>query len=234
MARVISIQEAQGILEELNREFGVETRAPPLYVTTRIPTKYAGVYYHNSTEEIKIRPQYLTARTVAHEWGHFAFHYFRPSECRGENPECEETARMIEKWWVTGRKRARSGHAQLAEPRRMVEFTLTRPITLEEAKEVARRIVDSEMGDSVDRVGFKGRKFYVVLKQDTNVDGIIFTVPLVALITGILGLLGIGVVGTVAGLFEPGPLGIPNLGWILIAGTVFLISLGWVVGKVIK
>ena len=230
MARVISIQEAQGILEELNREFGVETRAPPLYVTARIPTKYAGVYYHqDSAEQIKIRPQYLTARTVAHEWGHFAFHHFRPGECKGDNPECEETARMVEKWWVTGRKRARAGHAQLAERRRIVEFTLTRPMTLEEAKEAARQIERSQIGDAVDRVGFKDKKFYVVLKSEPGADGII---PLLApIIVGILGLRGIGVVGWAAGLFAAGPLGLPNIFWILVAGTTLLVALGWVVGR---
>ena len=244
MARVISIQEAQAILNYLGDIWKVSS--PPLYVTERIPRKYAGVYYHNSTEEIKIRPQFLTERTLVHEFGHAVFHARNPSVCKGDNPSCEENAVDFEKWWARGQKstsglpsfrewiRTKHGHVQLAEPRRMVTFTLTRPVTLEEAKEVTRRIADSEMGDSVDRVGFKGRKFYVVLKQDTNVDGIVITAALAALITGILGLLGIGVVGWAVGLWAPGPLGLPNIFWIFLAGTALLISLGWVVGRLMK
>jgi len=144
---------------------------------------------------------------------------------------------MIEQWFVTGQKGARISYKQwkrtrlhtktVGEPRRMLTFTLTRPVTLEEAKQVARQISHSEIGDIVDRVGFQGRKFYVVLKPEHGVDGQLLT----AIIIGILGLLGIGVTGWAVGLWAPGPLGLPNIVWVLIAGTALLISLGWVIGK---
>ena len=227
MVRVISIQRAYQIMNEIAEEFGVSAPTPPLFVTEHIPRKYAGVFESNSEMAIKIRPQYFTERVVSHEAGHWLFHHFRQGECSGDNPECESLARMVEQWWMAGRPRE-SKHG-----RNVVEFTLTRPISLDEAKEVASQLSRSEWGENIERVGFKDKKLYVVLKPDVNVDGIIIA-PLVVIVAGILGLLGIGVVGWAVGLFAPGPLGLPVIAWIFIAGSVFLISLGWVVSKILK
>jgi hypothetical protein len=51
--------------------------------------------------EIRIRPEYLTERTVAHEVGHYLFLVYRPEDAWTGNPESEEVARMVEQWWLT-------------------------------------------------------------------------------------------------------------------------------------
>lgn len=103
---MLSIQEANEIAKQVAQEFGVPP-PPPLYVTTDLSPKYAGAYYHNGVEHIKIRPQYLMPGTVAHEVGHYIFHQRAPGVCHGDNPECEEIARMIEKWYVNYRRTER-------------------------------------------------------------------------------------------------------------------------------
>jgi predicted SprT family Zn-dependent metalloprotease len=101
---MLSIQEADRVAQEVAAEFGVPP-PPPIYPTEQLNAKYAGAYFHNGVEHIKIRPQYLTEGTVAHEVGHYIFHSRCPGVCRGENPECEEIAQMIEHYWVAKRKK---------------------------------------------------------------------------------------------------------------------------------
>lgn len=102
--RLLSIQEAQAIAEAICHEFGV-TVVPPIYVTENIPPQFAGAFYHDGRWEIRIRPEYLTERTIAHEVGHYLFTVYRPEDAWGGNPESEEVARMVEKWWMAQRRR---------------------------------------------------------------------------------------------------------------------------------
>jgi len=223
---MLSIQQANQIAKDIADEFNVPP-PPPLYVTVKLPSQYAGVYYHNGEQHIKIRPEYFTERTVAHEVGHYIFHVRAPGVCRGQNPECEELAQMIERWWVYKRRSERT----LIDGQpvgRVIAFTLNRPMTLGQAKEVAERLRESEIGESIDRVGFQDRYFYIVFKP---LDGIVITAALAAVIVSALALVGVGVVAWTTPLLAPGPLGLPNIVWILIAGTTLLIALGWALGK---
>jgi hypothetical protein len=102
LPRTLSIQEAQAIAEAICREFGVSA-VPPIYVTPNLPRQFAGAFYHDGRMEIRIRPEYLTERTVAHEVGHYLFLVYRPQDAWGGNPESEEVAQMVEKWWVARR-----------------------------------------------------------------------------------------------------------------------------------
>ena len=101
---MLSIQEANKVAQLVAKEFDAPP-PPPIYPTDKLSPKYAGAYYHNGTELIKIRPQYFTEGTIAHEVGHYIFHQRAPGACRGGNPQCEEIAQMIEKYWVHKRKR---------------------------------------------------------------------------------------------------------------------------------
>lgn len=225
---MLSIQQADQIAREVAREFGAPP-PPPLYVTPKLPPQYAGAYYHNGEQHIKIRPEYFTERTVAHEVGHYIFHYRAPNVCQGQNPECEQLAQMIERWWVDKRRRER----KLIDGKEIPEiigFTLTKPMTLEQAKAVAEKLRESEIGESIDRVGFRDRYFYVVMKP---IDGIII-LPFIPIIIAALALVGIGIVAWTTPLLAPGPLGLPNVAWILIAGTALLVALGWMVGRLKK
>lgn len=225
---MLSIQQANEIAKEIASEFGVPS-PPPIYVTPKLPSQYAGAYYHNGEQHIKIRPEYFTERTVAHETGHFVFHSRAPDVCRGQNPECEELAQMIEKWWIHKRRSERTlVDGKLAGE--VVAFTLNRPMSLAQAKQVAAHLGESEIGESIDRVGFKDRYFYVVMKP---IDGIII-LPFIPIIIAALALVGIGIVAWTTPLLAPGPLGLPNVAWILIAGTALLVALGWMVGRLKK
>jgi len=223
---MLSIQQADVVAREVAREFGVPA-PPPLYVTPNLPSQYAGAYYHNGEQHIKIRPEYFTERTISHEVGHYIFHHRAPGYCRGQSPECEQVARMIERWWLDKRRRERTLIDGKPIPQ-TVGFTLTKPMTLQEAKAVAERLRESEISESIDRVGFKDRYFYVVMKP---VDGFVL-VPFIPVIVAALALVGIGVVAWTTPLLAPGPLGLPNVVWILIAGTTLLVALGWALGKI--
>ena len=225
---MLSIQQANEIAKEIASEFSVRA-PPPIYVTQKLPSQYAGAYYHNGEQHIKIRPEYFTERTVAHETGHFVYHERAPGVCQGQNPECEEMAQMIEKWWIHKRRSERTlVDGKLAGE--VVAFTLNKPMSLQQAKQVAQALGESEIGESIDRVGFKDRYFYVVMKP---IDGIII-LPFIPIIIAALALVGIGIVAWTTPLLAPGPLGLPNVAWILIAGTALLVALGWMVGRLKK
>jgi len=226
---MLSIQQANEIAKEIATEFGVSP-PPPIYVTPKIPSQYAGAYYHNGGTHIKIRPEYFTERTVAHETGHHIFHERAPGVCQGQNPECEEVAQMIEKWWVHKRKQERK-YIDGKPVGKVIAFTLDHPISLNEAKQVAEKLRESEIGESIDRVGFQDRYFYVALKP---VDGIIITTSVILAIVAVLGLFGIGVISWTTPLLATGPLGLPNIVWILIAGTALLVAFGWAISKLMK
>jgi len=88
---MLSIQQANEISREIAREFGVPP-PPPIYITPKLPSQYAGAFYHNGEQHIKIRPEFFTERTVAHETGHYIYHQRAPGVCQGQNPECEKVA----------------------------------------------------------------------------------------------------------------------------------------------
>jgi len=224
---MLSIQQANSIAREVAREFNVPP-PPPLYVTPKLPSQYAGAYFHNGEQHIKIRPEYFTERTVAHEVGHVVYRT-RVSASAQNDAESEEVAQMIERWWLDKRRRERTliDGKPVGE---VVGFTLTKPMTLEQAKMVAERLRESEIGESIDRVGFRDRYFYVVMKP---IDGIIIA-PFIPLIIAALALVGLGVVAWTTPLLAPGPLGLPNVAWILIAGTALLVALGWALSKIRK
>ena len=229
---MLSIQQADQIARQVADEFNVPP-PPPLYVTTNLPSQYAGAYYHDGEQHIKIRPEYFTERTVAHEVGHYIFHTRAPGVCQGQNPECEETAQMIEKWWIHKRRSERTlVDGKLAGE--VVAFTLNRPMSLAQAKQVAQALGESEIGESIDRVGFKDRYFYVVMKTVEGVDGLI---PLLMpVILAALALVGLGIVAWTQWniLLAPGPLGLPNVFWILAAGAGMFIALGWALSRLKK
>jgi hypothetical protein len=101
---MLSIQQANEVAKMVADEFGVPP-PPQIFVTSNLSPKYAGAFYHNGVQHIKIRPEYFGEPTVAHEVGHYIFHERRPGDCHGQNPECEEVAQMIERWWVNKRKK---------------------------------------------------------------------------------------------------------------------------------
>ena len=102
---MLSIHDADMVAKMVAEEFGVPP-PPPIYASADLNPKYAAAFYYNGKQLIKVRPQYMTEGTIAHEVGHYIYHVRRPGECKhGENPECEEVAQMIEKWWVHKRKR---------------------------------------------------------------------------------------------------------------------------------
>jgi len=219
---MLSIQQANAIAKEIASEFGVRS-PPPIYVTPKLPSQYAGAYYHNGEQHIKIRPEYFTERTIAHETGHFVYHERAPGVCQGQNPQCEELAQMIERWWVHKRRSERT----LIDGKpvgKVLAFTLDRRMTVNEAKQVAQILRQSEIGESIERVGFRDSYFYVVMKPAP--DGIVL-VPFIPVIIAALGLLGIGVVAWTTPLLQPGPLGLPNVVWILVAATALLVAIGW-------
>jgi len=222
---MLSIQQANEIAKEIALEFNVPP-PPPIYVTPKIPPQYAGAYYHNGGTHIKIRPEYFTERTVSHETGHHIFHERAPGVCQGLNPECEAVAQMVEQWWIAKRKRERK-YIDGRPIGKVVGFTLDKPMTLQQAKQVAEHLRESEIGESIDRVGFRDRHFYVVMKP---ADGIIIA-PFIPVIIAALALIGLGVVAWTTPLLEPGPLGLPNVAWILIAGTALFVALGWALSK---
>jgi len=230
---MLSIQQANEIAKEIASEFGVSA-PPPIYVTPKIPPAYAGAYYHNGGTHIKIRPEYFTERTVAHETGHHVFHERAPGVCQGQNPQCEELAQMIEKWWVHKRSQERKYIDGQSMGGKVIAFTLNKPMTLEQAKQVAEHLRESEIGESIDRVGGQDRYFYVVMKPVDGVDGLI---PLLMpVILAALALVGLSVVAwTQWGIIlQPGPLGLPNIFWILVAGAGLFVALGWALSRLKK
>jgi len=224
---MLSIQQANQIAKQVADEFGVPP-PPPLYVTPKLPSQYAGAYYHNGEQHIKIRPEYFTERTIAHEVGHYIFHTRAPGVCQGQNPQCEELAQMIERWWIHKRRSERTlvdGKA-VGE---VVGFTLNHPMSPEQAKRVAQVLRESEIAESIDRVGFRDRYFYVVMKP---VDGIVL-VPFIPVIIAALALVGLGIVAWTQWnvLLQPGPLGLPNVFWVLVAGAGLFVALGWALSR---
>jgi len=223
---MLSIQQANQIARQVASEFNVPP-PPPLYVTSKIPPKYAGAYYHNGEQHIKIRPEYFTERTVAHEVGHYIFHERAPGVCRGQSPQCEELAQMIERWWI--HKRRKEGTLVDGKQRGTLGaiFKLSRSITLKEAQAIADKISMSPHAEAIERVGFKGDRFYVVLKKTPNVDGFVWAL-LIPVVVGALSFVGVVVqwytIGSItAALLAPGPLGLPTIFWIIIAVGAALI-----------
>lgn len=241
---MLSIQQADQIAREalqwLDEEAAIVSRKynlplpnpvsnlPPIYVTSKLPSQYAGAYYHNGDEQIKIRPEYLSERTLIHEIGHLYYRTRVPANHQ-TNTESEEMARWIEKRWIYDRKNQR----KLIDGKsvgQVLAFTLDRRMTVDEAKRVAHTLRQSEIGESIDRIGFKDRYFYVVMKP---IDGIVIA-PFIPIIVAALGLVGIGVVAWTTPLLQPGPLGLPNVVWILVAGTALLVAVAWAVGRLRK
>lgn len=222
---MLSIQQADRIAKEIADEFGVPP-PPAIYVTSNLPSQYAGAYYHNGEQHIKIRPEYFTERTIAHEVGHYIFHTRAPGVCQGQNPECEEVAQMIERWWIHKRRSERTLiDGKLAA--KAIRFTLNQPMSLSQAKRVAQALRESEIGESVDRIGFQGRQFYVVMKPTSNMDGQL----IIGAIIAALAVVGVGILTYSTSLFAPGPLGLPNLAWILFAGAALVIGVAVVLRK---
>lgn len=217
---MLSIQQANEIANAVASEFGVPP-PPPLYVTSELPLKYAGAYYHDGEQHIKIRPEYFAERTIAHEVGHYIFHQRAPGVCRGQNPQCEELAQMIERWWVDKRRRERKLIDGKGKDSLGAIFHLNRPITLQEAQLIANKISKSPHAEAIEKVGFKGNKFYIVLKETPHVDGFVWAL-LIPVVVGALSFVGVVVqwytIGSIAGaLLAPGPLGLPTIFWIIIA-----------------
>jgi hypothetical protein len=228
---MLSIQQADQIARQVADEFGVPP-PPPLYVTSKLPSQYAGAYYHNGEQHIKIRPEYFTERTVAHEVGHYVFHTRAPGVCQGQNPECEELAQMIERWWVDKRRRERTLINGRARDSLGVTFKLNRPLTLREAQAIADKLSESPHAEAIERVGFKGNRFYVVLKKTPNVDGFVWAL-LIPVVVGALSFVGVIVqwytIGSIAGaLLAPGPLGLPVVVWIIVAIGAALIPYAYI------
>ena len=228
---MLSIQQANVIAKQVADEFGVPS-PPPLYVTQKLPSQYAGAYYHNGEQHIKIRPEYFTERTISHEVGHYVYRT-RVLAARQTDAESEELAQMIEQWWLHKRSRERT----LIDGKpvgQVVAFTLNKPMSLEQAKQVAQALGESEIAESIDRVGFRDRYFYVVMKPVDGVDGLI---PLLMpVILAALALVGLGIVAWTQWniLLAPGPLGLPNVFWILAAGAGMFIALGWALSRLKK
>jgi len=223
---MLSIQQADEIAKEVATEFGVPP-PPPVYITSKIPPQYAGAYYHNGEQNIKIRPEYFTERTLSHEVGHYIFHQRNPGVCQGQNPECEEIARMVEQWWIHKRRRERKLIDGKSRDRLGAIFQLNRPLTLQEAQVIADRLSQSPEAEGIEKIGFKGNKFYVVLKETQNIDGFAW-ILLIPIVVGALSLVGVVVqwyvIGSITGaLLAPGPLGLPVIFWIIIAvGAAFV------------
>ena len=191
MARPVTLQRAQWVLNELEGEWGVS--APPLYVSEEMPKRYAGVY-HDVNAQIRIRPQYLTEATIAHEYGHHLFHVYRPGECRGDHPECEEVARMVEKWWVGGRKREHAHrHGRV---RGQAIIATTQPtMTREQLYQLADIMSADPRFEDVESVGLSGDKLVFKLRNGYDgSDAQITAALLIPLISPILALLGITIV----------------------------------------
>jgi len=224
---LLSIQQANEVARQVAEKFSVPT-PPPLYVTSKLPSQYAGAYYHDGGQQfIKIRPEYFTERTIAHEVGHYVYRTRLPAN-RQTDHESEELAQMIERWWVHKRQRERTLiDGKLAE--QTVAFTLNHPINLAQGKQVAQALRESEIGESIDRIGFRGRYFYVVMKPVQGVDGAIPLLMPVILVA--LAVVGLGIVAWTTPLLAPGPIGLPNIVWILIAGTALFVALGWAVSR---
>lgn len=103
----VSIQEAQQIATAVAAEF--ECPPPPdIYVSTQLSKLYAGAYFDKrkahgdnpDAQHIIIRPEYFSVRTIAHECGHYIYHYRNPGVCQGGSRDCEEVAQMIEAYWM--------------------------------------------------------------------------------------------------------------------------------------
>jgi len=238
--RRISVQRAYWVMSEIAREFGVPAVAvPPIYVSEAMPRRFAGMFLHENSH-IRIRPRFLTEGTIAHEVGHFLFHYYRPGECEGFNPECEEVAKLVERWWLRGRPKG----FKHAKPRRReyaLIFKLTQPITKQQFYRLADHIRQNfqvypalqdlvGMGLSKDgsTLTFKLSNQLNRQLSQKGWDGII---PIAWIIAGLLGLLGIGFVvwkieEILAKIKEWGPY--------IIAGIVGLCVLAFAVWLIIK
>jgi len=194
MVRVLTLQEAQNVLEELEKEWGVSS--PPLYVSEDLPRKYAGVY-HDVNTHIRIRPQYLTGRTMAHEYGHHLFHVYRPGECTGASQECEEVARMVESWWVGGRKREAHSYGHGRSRGQAIVVTTYPAMTVDQLNLLADTLCSDSRFESIESVGLSGDKLVLKLSaEDSNgerVDGAIIWAALLPLMSPILALVGITV-----------------------------------------
>lgn len=104
---MLNINDAAKVANLVAAEFEVPP-PPPIYPTNQLPSKFAAAYYHDyagKSKYISIRPEYFTEGTVAHEVGHYIYHTRGRMPCHGDNPECEQVAQMIEKYWVAKRKR---------------------------------------------------------------------------------------------------------------------------------
>lgn len=133
---------------------------------------------------------------------------------------------MVEQWWIHKRRRER----KLFDGRRKdaygATFKLNRPLTLEEAQVIADRLSQSPQAEAIEKIGFKGNEFYVVLKETPNIDGFAW-ILLIPVVVGALSLVGVVVqwyvIGSITGaLLSPGPLGLPVIFWIIIAvGAAF-------------
>ena len=191
MARPVTLQKAQWVLSELEGEWGVP--APPLYVSEQMPKRYAGVY-HDVDTQIRIRPQYLSEATIAHEYGHHLFHAYRPGECHGDHPECEEVARMVERWWVGGRRRE---HARVhGRARGRAVLVTTHPaMSREQLHQLADLMSEDPRFEDVESVGLAGDKLVFRLRDGYDRgDAQIVWAALLPLISPILTLIGISVV----------------------------------------
>lgn len=91
---------AEEILEQISSRWGVPP--PPFEITESLPRGYAGVYLHNGRELIKFHPKWLGPRLIAHEYGHHLWQRAHPEVHESFNPESEEFAKMVEKWWTHG------------------------------------------------------------------------------------------------------------------------------------
>ena len=218
---MLSVQQGNEIARLVAQEFNVPP-PPEIYVTSKLPAQYAGAFYHNGVQHIKIRPEYFREGTIAHEVGHYIFHQRRPGECQGQNSECELVAHMIEVWWLDKRRKE---HALLDGKTREpigITYKLNRPITLKEAQFVADKLSQNpQVARGIDRIGFKDDTFYVIPKTTPKIDGQwqLFLGPA---LVGAFSLVGIiikwSIIGSIAGaLLAKGPFGLPVVFWIVIA-----------------